>query len=208
MDETESDPLPETLSPGLIFRLRQGEDLKTVIPSGTGGYIDYVRISLQSIAISYRVTYSQISGDLAQANFSSLKSDLNLFAQGVDETRELYVTPVVARIERLFRADYELSEGRDVVITTTIVPPARSQIDPQKETGALISKLQAGLVSWSDAVLSSGKDPEEHLQQLVSELARLEKMGVTVSFIKPPEQPDDEEGDAPANRDPDDSGAS
>lgn len=208
VDETESDPLPETLSPGLIFRLRQGEDLKTVIPSGTGGYIDYVRISLQSIAISYRVTYSQISGDLAQANFSSLKSDLNLFAQGVDETRELYVTPVVARIERLFRADYELSEGRDVVITTTIVPPARSQIDPQKETGALISKLQAGLVSWSDAVLSSGKDPEEHLQQLVSERARLEKMGITVSFIKPPEQPDDEEGDAPANRDPDDSGAS
>ena len=207
VDESESDPLPETLSPGLIFRLRQGEDLKTVIPSGTGGYIDYVRISLQSIAISYRVTYSQISGDLAQANFSSLKSDLNLFSQGVDETRELYVTPVVARIERLFRADYELSEGRDVVITTTIVPPARSQIDPQKETGALISKLQSGLVSWSDAVLSTGKDPEEHLQQLVSERARLEKMGVNVSFIKQPDPVDDED-EAPANRDPDDSGVS
>ena len=208
VDESESDPLPETLSPALIFRLRQGEDIKTIVPSGTGGYIDYVKISLQAIAISYRVTYSQISGDLAQANFSSLKSDLNLFAQGVDETRELYVTPFVARIERLFRDDYELSEGRQVSITTTIVPPARSQIDPQKETGALISKLQAGLVSWSDAVLSTGKDPDEHLDQLVSERDRLAKRGVTVSFISSDENPSDEEDEKPgaANRDRDESG--
>lgn len=191
--EVESDPIPETLSPGLIFRLRQGESIQNITPTSSGGYIDILRLSGQAIATAYRVTTSQIMSDPSMANFSSMKAELNLFNQGVDETRKHCISPFVVKIERLFRQDYELSEGREVTVTTTVIPPRIHQIDPQKQSAATIAELAAGIVSLSDVVLERGKDPAEHFAQLQAERKMLADMGISVSFIVPEIEPDDED---------------
>lgn len=191
----ESDPLPETLSPGLILRLRQGEDVKTITPTNSSGYIDILRLSGQAIATAYRVTTSQIMSDPGMANFSSMKAELNLFQQGIDETRKHCISPFVVQVEKLFRQDYELSEGREVTVTTTVIPPRIHQIDPQKQSAATIAELAAGIVSLSDVVLERGKDPAEHFAQLKAEREMLAKMGIIVSFITPVVEQDDEDED-------------
>lgn len=191
----ESDPLPETLSPGLILRLRQGEDVKTITPTSSSGYIDILRLSGQAIATAYRVTTSQIMSDPGMANFSSMKAELNLFQQGIDETRKHCISPFVVKIEKLFRQDYELNEGREVRATTTVIPPRIHQIDPQKQSAATISELAAGILLLSDVVLERGKDPAEHFAQLKAEREMLAQMGIVVSFIPPVIAPDPEDED-------------
>lgn len=209
VDETVSDPIPEDLRPGAIIRMGEGDEIQSINPSSSGGFLDYIKVSLQAVAISYRVTYSLLSGDLANVSFSSLKSDRDLFFQGCQETREIWVFPFVSRMERLFREDYELTTGKDVRVQTTIVPPARAQIDPQKETAAQIARMQSGLTSWSDEVLASGKDPAEHLEQIIAERKAIGNAKIVFSFIPPvieadPEEEAEEqaEKDAEANRDP------
>ncbi|WP_173403782.1 hypothetical protein FLP41_15160 [Paracoccus marcusii] len=111
-------------------------------------------------------------------------------------------------MERLFREDYELTTGEDVRVQTTIVPPARAQIDPQKETAAQIARMQSGLTSWSDEVLASGKDPAEHLEQIIAERKAIGNAKIAFSSspvieADPEEEAEEQaEKDADANRDP------
>lgn len=177
-------PLPEKLAPGLIMRLRPGESATSINPGASSSYIDYARISIQAIAISYRCTYAQLSGDLERANFSSLKAGNNLFFQDIAETRGIWIMPWILRMERLFRDDYEIEHGRKPEVTVTTVPPSAEAIDPTKETAAVLAKLEAGLMSWDDAVLAQGKDPRAHLEQLREERKRLSDAGITITYSK------------------------
>lgn len=206
VDENGEEPLPETLSPGSVVRLREGEDISTVTPSGSGGFVDYIRVSLQAVAISYRVTYTLLTGDLGQTSFSSMKSDRDLFAKACDETREVWFYPLLERIEEAFRSAYELNTGIKTKAVLSLIPPSRVQIDPQKETYAQETKLRNGTASLFDEIRASGKEPISHLKQIAEERRIAADLGVTLGYVAPEiegaEAPADDDDSDDANRDP------
>jgi lambda family phage portal protein len=70
---TDSGRLEETITPGMIYRGRKGENATTITPSASGGAVDFIKQQLA--AISARLApYHRMTGDVSQANYSSLRA--------------------------------------------------------------------------------------------------------------------------------------
>ncbi|HSF94177.1 MAG TPA: phage portal protein, partial [Thermohalobaculum sp.] len=74
----------EQFEPGLIAYARGGKDIRFNQPSATGGYAEYKRASLHTIAAGYRVPYELLTGDLSQVNYSSIRAGLVEFRRMID----------------------------------------------------------------------------------------------------------------------------
>lgn len=174
--------LPEMLEPGTIIPLPDGHDVKIAVPSGSGGLRDYVEIGLQAVAVSYGVTYAQLSGDVSKANFSSEKASRLEFYRGVDTVRAHFVMPALSRIEQAFRLAYEASEGRDVEARVSMTAPGRESIEPAKDALAEMTALASGGLTFGQYCLARGLDPEDQIQALVSERKRMADLGLSLKF--------------------------
>ncbi len=80
MGESESNEHGVALSglePGTMQLLDPGEDIKFSEPSDVGGsYEAFMRQQLRAIAIGMGITYEQLTGDLTNVNYSSIRAGL------------------------------------------------------------------------------------------------------------------------------------
>lgn len=182
-DDMSSFPV-ETLEPGLVWYLRDGEEIQTVNPSTSSSFEPFVRIGLEAIATGYDCTYAQISGDLSRVNFSSEKAGRMEFNRGIESLRSVYFEPLLMRIEERFRRIYELNNGRDVnpEIEITIIPPGRERIDPQKDVLVEVTEMQMGVKTFSQACLARGLDPDIQMDMLIKERKKLAEAGLDLRF--------------------------
>ena len=79
----------ESFEPGMILYRRGMGSVEVVNPSGGGSHAAFARRALEAAAVGAGLTYDQVSGDLTQANYSSLRA-------GKIEFRRL--TQVTARL--------------------------------------------------------------------------------------------------------------
>lgn len=175
--------IPEYIEPAMVTELPTGASASTITPSASAGVIEYMRVSLRAISVSYGVTYAQLSGDIERTTFSSEKSGRMEFNRDIDATREHDVIPQFAKIERRFRAVYEANGGvvsPDVEIT--IIPPARERIEPAKEILADLTEMDAGLKTFTQACFERGLDPDVQMDAIVSERRKMAKRGIILKF--------------------------
>jgi hypothetical protein len=59
----------ETMEPGLIAYARGGKEIEFNTPSAVGGYAEFKRCEIQSIAAATGLTYELLSGDLSRVNY-------------------------------------------------------------------------------------------------------------------------------------------
>ncbi|KIN72663.1 Phage portal protein, lambda family [Sulfitobacter guttiformis KCTC 32187] len=172
----------EEVAPGTFPELPPGKQLVPFSINSVAGFTDYMRISMQSCAVAYGVTYSQISGDTNGQKFGTTKSDASEFNRGVDCTRAHTIYPWIMRTVERLKKIYEINTGKSVTSTITLVAPAREVLEPEKEISVVIKKLQSGLLSWSQACLAEGKDPEEQLAEIKEERKRARDAEVNLMF--------------------------
>ena len=172
----------EYLSPGMIGRLRPGEDIKSVQPPTSGGLRDYLKIGLQSVAVAYGCTYDQISQDLSDSKFSSHKAGKLEFNRSIDNLRAHTIIPAFRKIIDRFKINYEISTGRSVNAEISLTPPGRESIEPLKDAQAKRIELALGLKTWSQAVRETGRDPEEQLAELKRVADEFKAAGIALSF--------------------------
>lgn len=171
----------EKLTPGAILELEPGEDFSFSSPPSSGGLADYLRIGLQAIASGYRVMYDQISQDLSQTSYSGFKAGRLDFYADVDATREHVLYPELEKLVRRFMSVYEANTGETVSdIDFSFVAPAREQLEPVKETNALMSQRKLGLKSFADVALAAGHDPDEQAARLAQDYVVLARHGLTL----------------------------
>lgn len=170
----------ERVEPGMVHKLKPGEQISFATPPPVEGYGDYTKKILQSIAAGYDTTYETLTGDLSNVNFSSGRMGQLEFQRIVEEWQELLLIPILCRGVWKWFMDYAKISGfvnDKARVKCSWTAPRREFIDPLKEIKALIEQTRSGLISWQEAVRTLGFDPDEIIRQMEEDKARFDKLG-------------------------------
>lgn len=158
-----------TLAPGMMERLLPGEDVEFVSPAGNGSYADHVRTVLHAVAVGFGVTYHQLTGDLRDANYSSLRAGNIEFRRLTEQAQWLMLIPQLCRPvwDEFIRAAIlaGLLRERREGYAVDWVPPAFEAVDPIKDAQAIGERLRLQLTSPQREIAAQGYDPGEILQE-------------------------------------------
>lgn len=165
-DGTGQDGILETgLEPGTMKRLPTGFDVKFNTPSQLTEIGAFLRLQLQQLAAGLGLPDHLLSGDLSNANYSSLRAGLLPFRQRVEQIQYGTLAPqFLAPIWRQVVAFAVLSgdlaapdyEAAPRAYAAEWLPPKPMQVDPLKDTQATVAELEAGLTSRRKAVAERG----------------------------------------------------
>lgn len=170
----------ESFEPGMVEYLRPGEDVKFGQPSANGGYPEYVRSQLRAIAAGWGVTYEQMTGDLSQVNYSSMRAGRLEFQRLVEAFRWQVLIPGLC--DPIFRRFVDTAYLAGVIskpdAAAQWTPPKFDLVDPLKETEALVAQVRAGLITLDEAIRLLGYDPEAQIEAIAAMNAKLDAAGI------------------------------
>jgi lambda family phage portal protein len=87
----------ESFEPGMILYRRGHGEVNVVNPSGGGSHTAFARRSLEAAAVGAGLTYDQVSGDLTQANYSSLRAGKIEFRRLCEQVQYGMLIPMLVR---------------------------------------------------------------------------------------------------------------
>ncbi|SNT28874.1 phage portal protein, lambda family [Noviherbaspirillum humi] len=171
----------EKLAPGMINYVKGSEEITFANPQANGAYGEYTRTQLHAIAVGAGVTYQQLTGDLSQANFSSMRGGRIEFNALIDQAQWLTFIPMFMKpVIRAFGEAALLVGKKDVKgITPKFTTPKRPFIDPVKEVLALKEQLASGMISPSEVIRSMGYDPQEVWEEIKRDTETMQKLGIS-----------------------------
>lgn len=146
--------------PGMLMRLR-GQDIKFAEPKTSTQFEPVAVATLMAMAAGTGHTYDQITGDLRQANYSSLRAGKIEHRRLVEQVQWHDVIPRLGRIADRF-IDRAILAGslrsRADGYPRDWVPPANEPIDPLKDLEADIAAVRAGRMSPQEFISQWGRD--------------------------------------------------
>lgn len=153
-----------SLEPGTMVRLPGGTDVKFNSPGQISEIGAFLRLNLQQLAAGLGLPEHLLSGDLANANYSSLRAGLLPFRQRVEQIQyhtlvPQLLNPVWPEVIRWAAATGELPGYEDDprrFLTVEWLPPKPLQVDPLKDVQATVAEIEAGLTSRKKAVAERG----------------------------------------------------
>jgi lambda family phage portal protein len=160
------------MAPGMFHHMQPGESVAFSQPSSNPNFAAFMLHGEMSAAAGIGVTHDQATGDLRQANYSSLRAGKVEFRRMVEMIQHLTVIPMFcAPIYRDFVA-YNLTTGEldtsDARVPVSWVTPGWEPIDPLKDLQADIMAVRAGRISLGDFIASWGQDPHEQLEEIAA----------------------------------------
>ncbi len=165
----------EELSAGSVVRLAPGEDVRFSDPTPTQGYSEYVKVALHRMAAGIGIPYSLMTGDLSEVNFSSMRAGKLDFNRDIEQYQQLTFIPLFCKpiMDAWIKAaSLIVSVKRDIQVTWTT--PRFDLVDPLKEINAEEIELKLGLKSWTRAIKQRGLDPDQLLDEIMTEKKRFE----------------------------------
>lgn len=179
LDEDEETALEvemgEKMEPGVMEVLPPGKDIKFPTVPTADNYGEYTGRILHAVASGLGITYSQLTGDLSEVNFSSGRMGLLESHRNFDTWRDnimiaQFLTPVVGEFLDGMALLGENVSGFRAVHTS----PRREMIDPVKETQAQKMAVRSGFKTLSEVVRESGKDPDLHYAEMQQDAKTLD----------------------------------
>ena len=173
----------EAFEPGMILYRRGAGSVEVVNPSGGGSHAAFARRALEAAAVGAGLTYDQVSGDLTQANYSSLRAGKIEFRRLCEQVQYGMLIPMLVRpIADRFHAQGALLGlwGAEMPDGVSHVPPAHEMIDPLKDTTALIAQVRAGFVPQPEAVGAFGYDFTAAVEMIREANALLDDAGLAL----------------------------
>ncbi|TIN84345.1 phage portal protein [Mesorhizobium sp.] len=153
----------ESLEPGMIQRLRPGEQVTFGTPPSVGEYAGYKGAELHDIAVGLGVSYEALSGDLAGVNFSSGRMGWLEFGRTISASQDYMLVPQLCEpVARWFIQAAQIVLARDLsTVVMMWTPPRRQMINPKEEVAAARDAIRAGLSSRPQEQRQLGFDPED-----------------------------------------------
>lgn len=176
----------ETFEPGLLLYRRTngaGSSFEAINPSSSGAHASLAKRALEAAAVGTGLTYDQVSGDLTQANYSSLRAGKIEFRRLCEQIQYGMMIPMlVARTAARFHQQGAMLGlwPADMPEGVEHVPPPHEMIDPLKDTNALIAQVRAGFVPQSEAVASFGNTMAEMVERYRTDNAMLDDAGIAL----------------------------
>ncbi len=189
IEATDDSGATVSLEPGTLQVLLPGEDVKFSSPADVGGgYEAFQYRTLLSVSASLGLPYHLVTGDVRQANYSSLRAELVEFRRRVEQLQHGVVAhqlcrPVWARwLETavlsggLDLPDFARSPARYRPVNW--IPPRWDWVDPLKDIQAQVLAMEAGIISRRKVVEATGYDVEEIDRENATDAARVAALGL------------------------------
>lgn len=173
----EGSRLDVELTPGGMYMLPPGHDVKFITPSGGDASLhEQLKSELRAIAVGIGCTYEHL-GDLSSVNYSSIRAGMLEFRRRVESwQRQILIPAMIRRIWRRWVTVEALSGRLEAPgfdgnprpwLSAEFITPGWPWVDPQKEIAADRDAVEAGFKSRREVVASRGRD----LEQLDAEIA-------------------------------------
>jgi lambda family phage portal protein len=169
----------ETVEPGTVEHLQQGESVTFGTPPVVGDLEAFFRVNARDIAVGVGMTYEALTGDLSNVNFSSGRMGWLEFYRNIAAWTEHMVLPQLCHKVGGWIMD-GLMLVANVPIGTMInwTPPRREMINPSEELKAAAQAARDGLGTRSQWLRSSGYDPEKVDEERAAEIDREQRLGL------------------------------
>jgi lambda family phage portal protein len=182
------------LEPGTMQILEPGEDIKFSQPADVGGsYSEFLRMQFRAVAAAMGVTYEQLTGDLTQVNYSSIRAGLLEFRRRVEALQHGVIVHQLCRPIWNAWIDQAVLEGSLVLPgyasdakvrreyqACKWIPQGWQWVDPLKEADAMKAAIRCGLMSRSEAISANGYDAEDVDREIASDNARADSLGLVL----------------------------
>ncbi|MFN3891993.1 MAG: phage portal protein [Beijerinckiaceae bacterium] len=167
-------------APGMIVDLQEGEDITFANPGGNGNGFEAVHnATLYAMAAGAGITFDQLTGDLRQANYSSLRAGKIEFRRLIEQLQWLTIVPkMMARITERFASRAILAgvlRDRREGYRWEYVMPANEPIDPKKDLEADIMAVRAGRMSPQEFIVGWGRPWREVIADFGAFMAEIDK---------------------------------
>jgi len=178
------------VEPGTYTTLPPGMDIKFSAPADVGQtYEVWIKQQLRGVAAGMGVTYEQLTGDLSDVNYSSIRAGLLEFRRRCEMlqwhtlvfqfcqpvARRWMDTAVAAGLIRI--PDDYLSNRRNYY-RIEWRPPRWSWVDPLKDAMAAVMEVRAGFRARSSVIAEMGEDAEDVDRQIAEDAARADSLGL------------------------------
>lgn len=178
----------------MLVPLNPGESVEFTSPPDDRNYDSFTKNHLRAIAVGLGCTYFQASGDLKDANYSSLRGGLVEFRRTIEQLQHLIIVPQLCEpVWRRFVTMAVMSGAVDApdffddpepYLSADWLPPAFDWVDPLKDIRAEIESIEAGLKSRAQSVAEAGYDVEALDAEIAADKAREQRLGLAFPATK------------------------
>lgn len=161
-------PALDRLTPGMVAEGLPGEQFTAFQPSADGDSDVFFRQELRSVAASIGLPDHLMTGDVSQANYSSLRAAMVAFWTLLDDWQANIIQPFLldpAFVRLMRRKALELREPKLAEVRAEWTRPTRYWVDPIKDVAALIMEERAGYVNKSEALARRGINWRDHFKE-------------------------------------------
>jgi lambda family phage portal protein len=189
IEATDDNGATVSLEPGTLQVLLPGEDVKFSSPADVGGgYEAFQYRTLLSVSASLGLPYHLVTGDVRQANYSSLRAELVEFRRRVEQLQHGVIAHQLCRpVWARWLETAALSGALDLPGFTgnparyrpvNWIPPRWDWVDPLKDIQAQVLAMEAGIISRRKVVEATGYDVEEIDRENATDAARVAALGL------------------------------
>lgn len=179
-----SGPDWETMRPGMIINGRPGEEAPTVInPSSSGDGDGFLRAEATAALAACGVPAHLGTGDVSQANYSSIRTDMVGFYLRLDDwvfnvIVPHFCDPAFARVMR--KASLKMGMPELLKVKAVWSPPTRPWVDPLKDIMAKILEARAIPGALADLLAERGLSMEAAAKLQAEINAIIDKHGLAL----------------------------
>jgi lambda family phage portal protein len=178
-------PQEDSLRPGMIVTGAPGEEIKTVNPSADGDSDTFYRQEMTSVAAGLGIPAHLMTGDVSQANYTSLRADIVALYQRLDDWQQNTIVPDLCDpwFNRIMRRLYMASgDKRFLECRAMHTPPDRPWVDPYKDGLAEIMLTRAGFKDFAQGCAQRGVDWRDQIDQIAEINAALDAAGIALDI--------------------------
>ncbi|SEL86737.1 phage portal protein, lambda family [Roseovarius azorensis] len=171
-----------SLEPGVVRVLPGGTDIRFNSPEQLKDAPAFVRMNLLALAAALGLPEHMLSGDLTNANYSSLRAGLLPFRARVEQCQYGVLAPQLLRpIWRRWIATEVLAGRLDLSpdLGAEWIMPRHAQVDPAKDMAAVKEALALGLMSRSQAINEMGWNADDLDREIAADRAREVELGLS-----------------------------
>lgn len=182
----------------------------------TQNHSEYVKTCLMDVATALGMPYFLLAGDMEAVNFSSSRV-------GLDDAREVWkgIQDFVAvhlcrEVFHAWAREAMMSGGLKITAREYVEiqnPAWRARgwkyIDPTKDVGAAVVRLENNLTTWTDELNEQGIDLIDLLEKRKAEIELAAQYGIELKIAPkqmapapPPEEPDEDDTEGPDDDEP------
>lgn len=172
------------LFPGEEFKMQQAVRPNTA-------FVEFERACLRNIAAGTGLTYEQLTQDLSQVNYSSIRAGIMEIWKSFLSDRTLFADQFATHIfllwmeEEINSGKIEIPEGAPSFYEAPgayaglkWIGTGRGYVDPEKEAKSANMRINTATSTLEDECAEQGKDYEEVLEQRADEIKIMKDLGL------------------------------